>query len=452
MEGNPLLEGSHRAIRKMTEKKNIILSNAKWIVLCRIGQALMQLLIGMLSARYLGPSNYGLINYAASVVAFALPLMQLGLQSTLIQELIDAPDQEGEIMGTALAMDFISGLVCMGMVYVFVSATNRGEIDTVVVCMLYSLSLLFRTTELMHCWFQYKMKVKYPSIVALCAYIVVSAYKIFLLATGKNIYWFAVVNSIEYGIVGVSLILIYGKMSTQKFCISFRRAKQLFRRSKYYILASMMVTVFQNTDHIMLKMMSGDAENGFYSAAITSATVCQFLYTAITDSARPVILNCKKQKSNDYEKNISRLYCLTTYMALVQGVGFTLFAGLIIKSLYGEAYLAAIPVLRIQVWMIAFSFMGSVRNIWILAEGKQRLIWRINLAGALANVTMNGVLIPLWGACGAAAASLVTQIFTNFVLGFLIRPLRENNRLLIKGLNPVLLLDWIPGSREHRQE
>lgn len=347
-------------------------------------------------------------------------------------------------MGTSLVMELVSGVVCIGTIYLFVSATNRGETETIIVCMLYSASLMFRVTELMHCWFQSKLKSKYPSVVSLGAYIVVSAYKIFLLATGKNIYWFSIVNSIEYGVVGVSLILIYRRLCAQKFGFSVKTAKKLLSRSKYYILASMMATVFQNTDHIMLKIMSGDAQNGFYSAAITCASVCQFFYTAITDSARPVILTSKKQMSADYERNISRLYAITTYMALIQGVGFTIFAGMIVRILYGEAYLAAIPVLRIQVWMIAFSFMGSVRNIWILAEGKQNLIWKINLAGALLNVLLNGLMIPRFGASGASAASLITQIFTNFLLGFLIPSMRDNNRLLIKGLNPVLLLDWIP--------
>jgi hypothetical protein len=50
-------------------------------------------------------------------------------------------------------------------------------------------------------------------------------------------------------------------------------------------------------------------------------------------------------------------------------------------------------------------------------------------------------LIPPFGACGAAVASVITQIFTNFILGFLWKPLRENNRLLVRGLDPRLLLD-----------
>ena len=421
--------------------ENKIVNNAKWIIACKIIQSLLQLIIGMFCARYLGPANYGLINYAASVVAFVVPLMQLGLTATLVRELIDSPEKEGEIMGTSLCMSILSGFACMVLVGTFVFFANKGEPQTLAVCVLYSVSLLFQAIDLIQYWFQSKLQSKYPSIAMLCAYVVVSLYKIYLLITAKSIYWFAVVHSIEFGIVGMALLWIYNKQSQQKLRFSMSMVKRLFARSRYYILATMMVTVFQNTDHIMLKMISGDVENGIYSAAITCVGVCQFVYTAIIDSARPVILSSKKNCSSDYENNISRLYCIITYATLLQSVGFTIFADPIVRILYGQDYLASIPVLRILVWYVAFSFMGSVRNIWILAEGKQNFLWKINLAGALVNIIINMLLIPGWGASGAAFASLLTQFFTNCLLGFLYKPLRKNNYLLIKGLNPRYLLD-----------
>lgn len=428
--------------------ENRIVNNAKWIIICKIAQSLLQLIIGMLSARYLGPENYGLINYAASVVAFAVPLVQLGLTSTLVQELIDTPEKEGEIMGTSMCMSILSGFMCMVLVGAFVYSSNAGEYQTLAVCVLYSMSLVFQAIDLIQYWFHSKLQSKYPSLAMLCAYMVVSMYKIYLLITAKSIYWFAVVYSIEYGIVGMLLLAIFHKQSQQKLCFSWSMVKRLFAKSRYYILASMMVTVFQNTDHVMLKMTVGDMENGFYSAAITCAGVCQFVYTAIIDSARPAILNSKKCCSSDYENHISRLYCIIIYAALLQGVGFTIFAKLIVRILYGQDYLPAVPVLRILVWYVAFSIMGSIRNIWILAEGKQRILWKINLAGVLANVIINMLLIPVWGASGAAFASLVTQFFTNFVFGFLYAPLRKNNELLIKGLNPRFLVDMYKSWRK----
>ena len=420
-----------------------VFNNAKWIIVCRIGQSLMQLIVGMITARYLGPSNYGLINYAASVVAFVLPFVQLGMPSTLVQELIDTPEKEGEIMGTAMLMNVGSGMACLILTISFVFVANRGEQITLIVCTLYSLSLLFRALELMNYWFQYKLKSKFPSIIMLGVSIVISIYKVYIVVTAKSIYWFAIISTIEFVLSGFAMVIIYSRMKTQMFKFTFPMAKRLFRRSKYFVLAAAMVTVFQNTDHIMLKMMVGDRQNGFYTAAITCATIFHFLYYAIVDSMRPVILENKKKQSCKYEENLTKLYAIVVYTAMLQAIGFTILAKPIVLILYGEAYYETIQVLRVVVWQIAFSHMGTVRNIWMLAEGRENYVWRINLIGALLNIILNALLIPSHGAYGAALASLVTQIFTNLILNFMLPVLKNNRRLLLSGLNPALAIKKI---------
>lgn len=395
----------------------------------------------MLSARYLGPSNYGLINYAASVVAFAVPVMQLGLRATLVQEYVSTPEREGRIVGTSLVMNLISSLACIVAVTSFVAIGSTNDLVTVAVCVIYSFQLVFQALEMMLCWFQAKLLSKYSSLAMLGAYIVVSAYKIWLLATQKSVYWFAFSHSVEYCVIGVAMLVIYKKLGGQRFAFSWPLAKELFSRSKYYILASMMVTVFQSTDHVMLTMMIGEAENGFYTAAATCAGITGFVFTAILDSARPTVLESKKRSQEAFERNVSRVYGILTWLTMAQSACFVLFAKPMIWLLYGDAYGAAVPVLQILVWNAAFSYMGSVRNIWILGEEKYNILWRINLGGALANVFLNALFIPLWGARGAAFASVLTQIFTNFILGFLMPAVRPNNQLLLKGLNPRILWD-----------
>lgn len=422
---------------------NKVFSNAKWVIGCKIIQSLLQLVIGMLSARYLGPSNYGLISYAASLVAFAVPVMQLGLRGTLVQEYIQNPEKEGEILGTGLVMNMVSAGACILAVSSFAMGVNRGEGETILVCVLYSLSLLFQAVEMVQYWFQSKLLSKYPSLAMLGAYLAVSCYKIWLLMSRKSVYWFAVSHSVEYGLIGIALLVIYRKLGGGNIRFSRKTAGKMFAKSKYYILSGLMVTVFQNTDHIMLKLMINEAENGFYTTAVTCASMAGFVYAAIIDSARPVILENKGISAEAYERSLSALYAVIIYLALAQGLGFTLLAKPIVWLLYGEAYFPAVPVLQVLVWYIAFSYMGSVRNIWILAEGEQHLLWQINLGGALANVALNYVLIPLWGACGAALASVLTQFATNFLLGFLLKPIRPNNRILLKGLNPKLFVQMI---------
>lgn len=416
-------------------KTNRVVNNAKWIVLCKLAQSVLQLVVGMISARYLGPSNYGLINYAASIVAFAIPIMRLGFDATLVREYVEAPDRENEITGTSLLLNLISGVVSTVGVFVFSAVTNGNDRTAVIVCGLYSLSLIFAAAEMIQYWFQYKLLSKYSSMVMLCAYFVVSAYKIFLLSTQKSVYWFAVSHSVEYGVIAICLYIVYRKKGgSLRFSRSL--AKSLLKNSRHYILAALMLVLIQNTDHIMLTWMVGTKENGFYAAAIAAAGIFQFVYTAILDSCRPVILADKKEGAETYALNMTRLYSLTLYLSFAQSVVFTIAGKLIIGILYGSDYGDAVPVFRILVWFLAFAMMGSVRNVWILAEQKQKYLWVINLSGAVFNVLLNSVLIKPFGACGAAFASLLTQIFANFILGFLWKPLRENNRYILNGLKP----------------
>lgn len=424
--------------------KENIFQNAKWIILCKIFQSLIQLIVGMLSARYLGPSNYGLINYAASVVAFFTPVMQLGLQSTLVQEYVDNSDREGEILGTSLVMNLISAVACMVGVTTFAMAANFGETTTILVCALYSVTLFCQSIEMVQYWFQAKLLSKYSSLAMLCSYVVVSAYKIYLLASGKSVYWFALSHAVEYGVTGLLLLLAYKRYGTQKPSVSFSSAKELFAKSRHYIAAMLMVVVYNSTGNIILKLLFSEAETGFYATAVTCNSISTFVFMAIIDTARPVVLENHQKSQEAFERSVSCVYSMTTWLSVAQSVFFTLFAPIVVRILYGETYAAAVPVLQILSWNTAFSYMGYVRNIWILAEEKHKMLFTINLSGAIANVLFNLCLIPQWGACGAAVASVLTQIFTNFIMGFILKEIRPNNRLLLKGLDPRCILELLP--------
>ena len=99
--------------------------------------------------------------------------------------------------------------------------------------------------------------------------------------------------------------------------------------------------------------------------------------------------------------------------------------------------------LRIVTWYTGFSYLGVARNIWTVCEGKQRYEKHFALAGILSNFLLNLLLIPVYGAEGAALASLLTQIVTNVITPFLFRDTRENARFVIKAMNPQHLLKML---------
>lgn len=424
------------------QKGNSTTKNAAWIISCKVAQSLLGMVVSMLSARYLGPSNYGLISYAASIVAFALPVVQLGFRSTLVSEIVDNPDKEGEIIGTALFFNVLSSIACIIGVCGFVYVANPDEITTLIVCALYGISLIAQALEMICYWYQAKMIAQYTSLTGLAAYIIMTVYKIYLLATGKSVYWFAVANSLDYFIIALVLIVIYFKLSNQKLRVSLKRFRCMFAKSKFFIISSLMVTVFAQTDKIMLKGMMSEEAVGIYSAAVTCAGMTSFVFSAIIDSFRPGIFENKKLSVEAYEKSIILCYSVIIYLSIAQSVVCTLFSKFIIGVLYGADYAASTSVLGLIVWYTTFSYIGPIRNIWILAEKKQKYLWIINLSGAVTNVVLNAILIPFMGVMGAALASLITQFFTNVIVGFIMKPIRYNNRLMLKGCDPRAMISY----------
>ena len=171
--------------------RNRVLKNAGWIIGCQIIQSMIRLVIGLMTARYLGPAGYGVISYAASVAAFVTPIMQIGFRNTLVKEFVDEPGQEGRILGSALIMNMISAVLCIIGSVSFVMLVHAGERETVIVCALYSLSLLFQAVETTQYWFQARLLSKYSSVAALVAYSVVSVNKIWLQVTKNDVVGFA---------------------------------------------------------------------------------------------------------------------------------------------------------------------------------------------------------------------------------------------------------------------
>jgi O-antigen/teichoic acid export membrane protein len=204
-----------------------------------------------------------------------------------------------------------------------------------------------------------------------------------------------------------------------------------------------MITVFAQTDKIMLKLMVGNSATGVYSAANTSALMVSFVFAAIINSVRPEIYKNRKVSQEKYEKSLAELYSVIIYASIFVCIAMSMFAPLIINIMYGAEFSSAVGVLRIAVWMTVFSYLGSVRDIWVLAENKQKYLWFIYFLSAILNVALNFLLIPTMKESGAALASVATQIFANFVIGFILKPFYKNNVIMIKSLNPKHIKDML---------
>lgn len=416
-----------------------VLKNAGWIIGCKVVKAVLTLVVTAITTRYLGVEKYGLLNYAAGLVAFFVPIMRLGLDAIMVHEIVQRPEEEGKIVGTVMTLSTISAFLCVLGVSAFTMVVNAGEKDTIIVSAIYSLMLFFQALEMLHYWFQAKLLAKFSAIAMLVSYIFVALFQALLIYLNADVYLFALSFSIDYFIIAIILLIIFKKKSDQKIRFSFKLAKSMLSVSKYYIVSTLVQTIYMQTDKIMLKLMIGDAATGIYTGAITCASMTSFVFVAIIDSMRPEIFAGKNQSQEQFENRVTELYSVIIYFSLIQCVVITALAPIIIEIMCGAQFIESVPVLRVAVWFTTFSYLGTIRNVWMLAEGNQRYLWIINLTGALTNVALNFVFIPILGALGAAVASVITQVVANVIVGYIIKPIRANNRLMVRSLNPKYL-------------
>lgn len=411
--------------------------NAFWIMFSRVYQIAVNLVVSILSVRYLGPSNYGLINYAASFSSLFTAFCTLGIDDVMVNELIAKPKKQGKLIGTAIILRICASIFSVLTICLIVFALNPGEPLTFWVTLVYSSGLVMQSLEVIKYFYQHRLMSKVTSLLTVVVRTIVAVYKIFLLVSGKDVLYFAASNVVDHGVFGVLLIFCYcyHKDLHQGLRYESSLAKELLKKSYHFILSGLMVALYGQMDKIMLKHLMDETQVGYYSVATTVNNYWPFILTAIIDSARPVIIELFGTNQGLFKKRLTQLYSAIIGISVIAAVGISVFTEPIIQILYGDGYMSSVDALRIVTWSTAFSYLGVARSIWAVPNGQQHFEKYLAAIGVICNAVLNYLMIPLWGICGAAIATLITQIITNFFCGIFFHPLRENMLLMLKALD-----------------
>lgn len=416
--------------------KSGFVQNSLWMIAGKIAQMLIALVIGVISARYLGPSNYGLINYGASYTALFTPITTLGLTGIIVNELVANRTKEGKILGSAIGMRIVSALVSSICIVLIVYWLNPSNELLIAVTALQCGTILFQWSDLFNYWCQSKYISKTAVTIQLASYIMTSAYKIWLLATGKDVRWFALSMGIDYFLQAIGYVGYFNRHGASKLEFDGKEAVRLLKKSYHFIFASLASVIYNQIDRVMLGSMMNTTAVGLYTAAYTLTNVWTFVLSAIIDSMRPLIIKTRGEDYGLYKTRMIQLYSIVIYLCIVVSIGMTLLAKVGLMILYGKEYLSAAGTVGILTWATMFSFLGVARSIWSVCENKQKYEKYLTIVGAITNVILNSLLIPVWGIYGAAIATLVSQAVTNFIVAFFIPDMRENSMFIIAALNP----------------
>lgn len=384
-------------------------------------------IIGIWTARYLGPAQFGSLGFAISFVALFGTLSTLGLENILVRELVRNPKQSAEILGTGFAVRCAGSLAAPLLAVAAVALFQPNDRQSLLLVSILSLGLVFQAFDTIDSYFQSEVKSRLTVWARNSAFVFVAAIRILLIQAKAPLWAFAASQVAELALAAIGLSIAYraigGRASRWRF--QRKRAIALLGHSWPVILSGMAIMIYMRIDMVMLKAMKGDVAVGIYAAATRISEVWYFVPSIIVSSVAPAIMRAKDDPVR-YHRLLSKLFSLMTFTALIIGSLVALSSSWLIRLLFSDAYSAAGPVLAVHVWASVFVFLGVAQAPWDLSEDRLKLGFYRTLGGAVSNILLNLVLIPRFSALGAAIATVVSyavaSVFGN-VLSSATRPI-----------------------------
>ncbi|MBB5057287.1 PST family polysaccharide transporter [Granulicella aggregans] len=391
-----------------------IIENMGWLLVDRFVRMGMGLFVGVWVARYLGPAQFGSLNFALAFIALFTTATTLGLEGILVRELLHNPRDTDEMLGTTLALRTGGGLLSVALSIATVKFIQPHDQQALILVSILSFNLIFQAFDTIDSFFQSEVKSKITVWAKNLAFLLFAGIRVSLIHVRAPLWTFAASYAGEIAFGALFLTLGYRLSGGRIFAwrVSKARAMLLLKESWPVIFSGMAIMVYMRIDAVMLKVMQGDLAVGLYSAATRVSEVWYFIPTAIVSSVSPAIIRAKDDPTLFYGR-LRKLFSMMTITACVIGAIVALASHAIIRTLYASSYSGAAPVLAVHVWASVFVFLGVAQSPWDLSKNLLSLSLYRTFSGAIINIVMNLYLIPRYSAMGAAIATVVSYAISS---------------------------------------
>lgn len=408
--------------------------NTGWLFIGRMSGMIASFFVGIYVARYLGPSNYGTLNYVFSYVGLFSFLTSFGIDGILNRELVNHPEKRDALLGSGFLIKIIGTILTIIIVSISIFILKSDKLTSILI-FLSAINFLFGIFGVIDIYFQSQVLSKNTVKIQILSLLVVSILKIVFILLNLELIYFVLAYSIEGIILSAGLILNYKKMGLKisKWKMDKSAIRYLLINSWPLMFSSVAITVYMKIDQVMITNMISSSANGLYSVAAKLSEIWYFIPGIICTSLFPAIMNAKKIDESVYKKRLVKLYSLMFYLSLGIAVFITLISSFIIKSLFGLEYSGSIGALRIHVWAGIGVFLGYAINQYLMTENLTKIILSTTVIGAITNIILNIILIPKMGINGAAIATLIAYTMQAFSIVFF-RKTRGQFILMLKSI------------------
>lgn len=388
------------------------------------------LLFLVVLARELGAEGLGVFTFALSLGVLLAIVFGIGVDDLLVRELARDRTRSARLTVDALGVKLVGGaavLAITGAVALLgdYSPAMRAALMIVAVAAVVeqgsaTLGAVLQSRE---------------EFAPVSGALVVQRWVTALLGVGAVLLGAAVVAACLAYLTGALVALAVSVVAVRRSGLgalpapSRQSAGRLATQSVPIGLSGIFNAVLFRIDASMLAFLTSTAAVGLYGAAYRLFETTLTLSYAFVAALMPLLARVGGSDRSALNFTFALGCKLLIVVLFPIGLCFVLFAAPIVDLLYGPQFSASASALRLLGGAVALYGLAYLCSYVLLATDRQRLVPWVTGIGAMFNIALNAVAIPLYSVDGAAAVTTLTQIGLTVVMVALV--VRETGRIAI---------------------
>ena len=363
-------------------------------------------------SRILGPSGTGNVSFTTSIVTYFALFAQLGIPTYGIRATARVRDDKKLLSKTVQEIFIINAVMCVLAYFVFFVVLNLVPkmYNDKVLFIIISSTILFNSVGMD--WL-YKGLEKYTYITFVSIiFKFIALILMFVCVHHKNDY-------VIYGAISIfaasasnicNLVNIH-KLIYIKPIFNYEFTKH-FRPIMIFFAMSCATTIYTNLDTVMLGFMKDNVEVGYYNAAIKIKNVLLGVVTSLGTVLLPrASYYIENNMYSEFKRIAGKALNFVVLISFPLCLYFILFAKEGVLFLSGDAYTEAILPMQILMPTLIFIGLTNIMGIQMLIPlGREKVVLYSEIAGAIVDLVINTILIPIMASSGAAIGTLVAEM------------------------------------------
>lgn len=415
--------------RANTSAKSYVLRGITGTLAVKVLGTGLGLLLSVLLARTMGPTQYGLYAFATETMFFlALPI-GVGLPTLLTREVATygAAGDYSSLAGilrwsvavaAGIGLVVIAGSFAAVRIFFHGSAKTSAFLTALPLAFLYALSQL-RSGALRG--LKQPVRSRVPDAVirpAVSVSVVLIANQWFDVAIDASFAIYALCGALATGLVVGALWL---RSALPREALLSRDANYEFRRwiteGVPFLLLGGIGIINTRLGMTVSGIIMPAEDVASLKIAVTASTLMAFVLTSVTTTIGPLIA---EYTSAGRRRELQSLLTKTARAAFAVsgliGLVFVLFGRQLIQFVYGVDYVDAyVPLVILTVGQLSNAAAGAVGSL-LNMTGHQRVAVKGQVLSAIVAVVLTATLTPFFGITGAATATSVSYVVWNTVL------------------------------------